>query len=60
MHDLIRSEIAVPIISDEEVIAVICLNPEARLFLRSCGSCEIDHLIRHISISSASNACRGR
>jgi transcriptional regulator with GAF, ATPase, and Fis domain len=26
MHDLIRSEIAVPIISDEEVIAVICLN----------------------------------
>ncbi len=26
MHDLIRSEIAVPIVSDEEVIAVICLN----------------------------------
>jgi transcriptional regulator with GAF, ATPase, and Fis domain len=26
MHELIRSEIAVPIISDDEVIAVICLN----------------------------------
>lgn len=26
MHELIRSEIAVPILSDEEVIAVICLN----------------------------------
>ena len=26
MHELIRSEIAVPILSDDEVIAVICLN----------------------------------
>jgi transcriptional regulator with GAF, ATPase, and Fis domain len=26
MHELIRSEIAVPIVADEEVIAVVCLN----------------------------------
>jgi transcriptional regulator with GAF, ATPase, and Fis domain len=26
MHELIRSEIAVPVVSDDEVIAVICLN----------------------------------
>jgi transcriptional regulator with GAF, ATPase, and Fis domain len=53
MHDLIRSEIAVPIISDEEVIAVICLNS-----LKSAYFTEehqrilqiIDHLTsRHIS-----------
>ncbi len=26
MHDLIKSEIAVPVVSDDEVIAVVCLN----------------------------------